>query len=119
MSSMKKPGPWRWLLCYGMWIVLSILVGVVAWYVHTTILYLALQLVEHPTWRPTGWSTDSLAGVARLSIFALGSAWLMIALWMEGALRRSLLEGRFWSFAARLTVVVGIVWAICYGILAL
>lgn len=112
-------GPWRWLLCYGVWILLSVVAGVVAWYLHTLILYLTALVIENPAWRPLGWSLDSLVGVSKLSVLVVGSLWLLVTMWLEGALRRSLLDRRFWRFAGRATAALVLVWLLCYGALAI
>ena len=115
-SNKRMAGPMQWVLCYGMWILLSALVGVVAWYLHTTVLSVTALVIENPTLRPYGWSADSLVGVHKLSIFILGSAWLIVSMWLEGALRRSLLEGRFWFFVGRMTAGLVLIGVVCYGI---
>lgn len=119
MSQTRTNGPWRWVLCYGVWILLSIVTGIVVWYLHTVVLYLMALVINNPALRPTGWSPDSLAGVSKLSILTLGSLWLLVTMWMEGALRRSVLEWRFWRFVGRLAAMLVVIWLICYGVLVL
>lgn len=61
-----------------------------AWRTHYAIIHLTEMLVES-SWRPTDWHRGSVAQVARLSIFMLGAIWLIYVLWLEYALRQSVL----------------------------
>lgn len=82
-----------WLLSYLIWIALMIFAAIAAWRMHYAVIHLTERLVESP-WRPTDWHSGSVAQVARLSIFALGSIWLIYILWLEYALRQSVLQKR-------------------------
>ncbi|MEZ4621321.1 MAG: hypothetical protein R2867_38275 [Caldilineaceae bacterium] len=76
------------------WLALTLLATVTAWQLHITVLYLAALLIANPTLRPTGWSSETLVGVSKLSILLWGSLWLIFVFYMEFKLRESMQERR-------------------------
>jgi len=81
----------HWLACYLIWFLLMILAAFTAWRAHYAVIYLTELLIDSP-WRPTDWHSGSVSQVSRLSIFFMGSVWLIYILWVEYALRQSVLD---------------------------
>lgn len=112
---MKRAGPLYLLL----WIVLSAVAALAAWYLNLAFLYLCSLWIDQPAWRPTGWSTGTLVTINRFSILVLGSIWLIFSTWLEIALRNSALEGKLWVLSRRIGLGIAATLVISFGILML
>ncbi|MEZ4736674.1 MAG: hypothetical protein R3E79_57065 [Caldilineaceae bacterium] len=81
------------------WLLLVGVATVVAWQAHITTLYVAALLLDHPTLRPTGWSSSTLIGISKLSVIGWGALWLIATSYLEYQLRESIADqrlGRQW-----------------------
>mgnify|MGYP000500813723 CR=1 FL=1 len=90
----------HWIASYLIWFLLMLLAAFAAWRVHYTVIHLTERLIESP-WRPTDWHDGSVASVSRLSLFSLGSIVLIYILWVEYALRQSVL----YNYLTRLSII--------------
>ncbi len=72
------------------WLVLAIGVALTAFQIHATLLFLGLLIVENPTFRPSGWSTNTIHSLSRILVLILGAFWLGFVVFLESYLR----EGR-------------------------
>ena len=101
------------------WLILSILAALTSFQVHATLIALALQLVNTPSLRPSGWSTQTIYGLSRLLWVIFGIFWII---WVmvtqeflsEGKQLHALKKRIFWLF-----LIVGIPYLICTIILLL
>ena len=69
------------------WLVLVALITLTAWQLHVTTLYLGTLLINSPTWRPRGWSSETLVGISKLSVLFWGSLWMLLTFYLEHQLR--------------------------------
>lgn len=90
----------------GLWIGLSALGALTAWFLHIDLLTFFNFIIESDTLRPTYWSSGTLGAISRASIFALGGGWLIFMTWLERALRLSNQEGTMWRLAGRLALAL-------------
>lgn len=97
----------------GAWLFLAILAAAAAWQLHILLLYFASLLVASP-WRPTGWTTGSVATLSRLSIVIWGSAWLILVMYLEYNLRESLREGLLQRRTTRVGIALLLIIAVGY-----
>mgnify|MGYP001163436001 CR=1 FL=1 len=72
------------------WLVLVALITLTAWQLHVTTLYLGTLLINSPTWRPRGWSSETLVGISKLSVLFWGSLWLLLTFYLEHQLRAAM-----------------------------
>lgn len=91
---MKKRHPLAQLGYVTGWLALTLLAVLTAWQLHLTTVYGAALLIDSPTWRPRGWSTETLVGVSKLSVLVWGSLWFMLTFFMEYKLREGVQERR-------------------------
>jgi len=83
------------------WLGLTVIATLTAWQLHVALLYLAALLIETPSLRPTGWSTNTLAAVSRLSLLIWGSLWLFFIMYLEHQLREAVQERRLLQRSGR------------------
>lgn len=91
------------------WLLLAALTAVVAWQLHVTLLYLASLMIANPTWRPPGWSADTVATLSRLSVVIWGSLCLIIVMYLEHRLREALKDGELLRQSLRFAIGLGVV----------
>ncbi|HRW10783.1 MAG TPA: hypothetical protein P5121_37030 [Caldilineaceae bacterium] len=77
-----------------LWLLLVALATLTAWQLHVTTLYWGTLLINSPTWRPSGWSSESLVGVSKLSILFWGALWLILTFYLEYHLRAAMQRKR-------------------------
>jgi hypothetical protein len=104
---------------YAAWFVLLILAAIAAFQLNAAILVLADAVIHNDALRPAGWNSSSLANVQRLSVFVLGSLWLIAILWMENHLRSAVREGHLVREIGRLGGLLLALIAGCYLLLLL
>ncbi len=109
----------RRLGMYSIWLTLSALAGVAAWYAYLALINLAALAVSNPALRPVGWSTATINGVSKLSIVVLGSLWLIAVSLMEYRLREALSEGRVLRQTGHFVLAIAIVFLFSYALLFL
>lgn len=103
-----------WLGYFLIWLLLSGLAIGVAWQAHISTLYLGALLINHPTWRPTGWSSDTLVGISKLSILIWASLCFIWVMYAENRLRESVNRRRLLQQSLRFLLILGAIFALCY-----
>ena len=88
-----------------------------AFQVQNLILYLGLLVIQNPSIRPPGWSSDTIVGINRCSFLILGSLWLGLAIFSEKYLREGSHEEHLLQNALRLTLIGGGIYAFSTGLL--
>ena len=101
------------------WIVLAALSVFVMFQIHTTLIAIAITVIENPDLRPLYWSMDTTYGLSRvfwliLGIFLLG--WVMFT---EGYLREGVTQKRLLKRFFLFLVIVGVIYGINYLVLLL
>lgn len=109
----------RTLLTFIIWLMLAAGAAYTAWVLHTTLIYLASRLVTSETYRPFGWTSESITPLSRLSIFVMGSIWLLYAMWLENRLQNAAKELRLWRYIGRTAVALTGILIVCMVILRL
>ncbi len=104
---------------YAAWFVLIVLAAIAAFQLNAAILVLADAIIRNDALRPAGWNSSSLANIQRLSVFVLGSLWLIAILWMENHLRDAVREGHLVREIGRLGGGLAALIAGCYLLLLL
>jgi len=105
------------LRSYTAWLLLSAFTAYTAWQLHLALIYVLTLVIQNPDLRPVGWNTGTVGLWSRLSIFILGGLWLITILFMEQGLSTSLKEKRLMTQIGRYIATIGIICAICYGLL--
>jgi len=99
------------------WLGLIVLATLTAFQVHVTLIAIALAVIENPSLRPLGWSTNTIYGLSRIFWLLLGILWLGWVMFTEGYLRegyqRQLLKQR----TLRLMIILAAIYAACLLIL--
>lgn len=107
------------LVTYLLWLVLTAVGGWVAWQWHATLIVLCTLWIESDLPRPTGWSTATLVGISRASLFINGSLWLMWMLYLESDLRRSAARKALTARGLQILAVYAGIVILCYVAVAL
>ena len=93
------------------WLGLVLLATLVAFQVHGMLVALALAVIENPSLRPPGWSTDTIFALSRVFWLILGILWLGWVMFTEGYLR----EGYQRHLLTRRIFLLVIILAATYG----
>jgi hypothetical protein len=95
------------------WIGLAILATLTAFQAHGTLIAISLAVIENPSLRPYGWTTNTIHALSRVFWLILGILWLGWVTYTEGYLRegyqRKLLRHR----TIRLTITLAAIYAAC------
>ena len=65
------------MLVAAAWLLLAAAAAWTAAQVHATVMFAGLKIVENPTLRPSGWTSNTLYGLSRFLWLCVGAAWLM------------------------------------------
>jgi len=106
-----------WLGYFAIWLLLSGLAIGVAWQAHISTLYLGTLLINHPTWRPTGWSSDTLVGISKLSLLVWASLCFIWIMYIENRLRESVSRRRLLRQSLRFLMGLAVCFALAYLLL--
>jgi hypothetical protein len=90
-----------------LWVLLSAIGGLLAW-------YLRINLFDLGVW--LRWSPWVVRGVDRWIIFVLGLLWLAYIFSVEGYLRNAVEQQRLWAKARPVLIIMLILLAIAYGL---
>ena len=101
------------------WLGLVILATLTAFQVHGTLIVISHAVIQNPSLRPLGWSTNTIYALSRVFWLILGILWLFWVMFTEGYLRegyqRHLLKQRI----IRLIIILAAVYGTCLIILFL
>jgi hypothetical protein len=98
------------------WLVLSAMVVLVAFQVHSLVMIAGAWLIESPALRPYGWSSTTLSGVSSFAYLVLGGITLAIITFWEQGLSRAATENRLLRQTGKYAAITGIVWIVCLGL---
>lgn len=98
------------------WLLLSAMVVLVAFQVHSLVMIGGAWLIESPSLRPYGWSSTTLAGVSSFAYLVLGGITLAIVTYLEQGLSRAATENRLLRQAGMYAAIIGVVWIVCLGL---
>jgi hypothetical protein len=101
------------------WIVLAALAAFVAFQIHATLIAIAIAVIENPSLRPSGWSTDTIYGLSRVFWLILGIFWLGWVTFIEGYLREGKNHQLLIKQSTLLLVILGVIYGINYLVLLL
>jgi len=104
---------------YAIWLVLAILVTITGFQVHSTLIALALSVVQNPSLRPPGWTTDTIYGLSRLLWLVVGIFWLGWVMLTEGYLSEGKRIERLMARSLRLLEIIASIYLTCLLILRL
>ena len=99
------------------WLILSSIATLTIFQIHTIVLSIALRVVENPSTRPVGWSTDTIHGLSRIAWLILGILLLLWVVFTEEYLREGNRYRKLKKRATRLFLIIVTVYIVCYGIL--
>jgi len=102
---------------YALWLALVILVTIVLFQVHTTLIAIALTVVQNPSLRPPGWNTNTIYGLSRLIWLILGIFWLGWVMFTEGYLSEGKRQEVLKKRALRLFLFIAVIYAVCFTVL--
>lgn len=101
---------------YGLWAALAAFLVLAFYQMHTTVVFIAIRMVENPATRPPGWSTATVTGVSRFVILILGALWLVLVSLLESYLhdfaQRGILLKRTISLSLAILAIFGISYAV-------
>ena len=107
------------LSTYIIWLALAVLVTLTGFQIHTTLIVIAVWVVQNPNLRPPGWTTGTIYGFSRLLWLILGIIWLGWVMFTEGYLsegkRLEILKKR----SLRLLLISVAIYTLCYLVLRL
>ena len=98
------------------WLLLSVMVVLVAFQVHSLVMIAGTWLIESPTLRPYGWSSTTLAGVSSFAYLVLGGITLGVITFLEQGLSRAATENRLLRQTGKYAAAIGVVWIVCLGL---
>ncbi len=101
------------------WVVFAALAAFVVFQLHATLIMIAIAVIENPTLRPSGWSTDTTYGLSRVFWLILGIFWLGWVTFIEGYLREGKNRQLLIKRSTLLLVIVGVIYGINYLVLLL
>ena len=119
MSSMtKRMQPMFSMVGYiVIWLALAVLATLTAFQVHGTLIAVSLAIIQNPSLRPYGWSTDTVYALSRVFWLILGILWLGWVMFTEGFLREGYQRQLLVKRTIRLAIILGGVYA--YSLLML
>ena len=101
------------------WLVLIILATFTAFQVHGTLIAISLVVIDNPSLRPLGWSTDTIYALSRVFWLFLGILWLGWVMYTEGYLREGVQRHLLKQRTIRLTIILAAIYGSCLLILFL
>ena len=104
---------------YTVWAILAALLVLALYQLHSTLVYVGLEMVENPSTRPAGWNTGTINGLSRFLFLVLGAVWLVSVSLMERYLATCREDGRSWICVGRLLLIIGAVYGLSYVIVLL
>ena len=96
------------------WLGLTVFATLTAIQIYGTLIAVSIAVIENPSLRPLGWSTDTVYALSRVFWLILGIFWLGWVMFTEGYLRegyqRQLLKNR----TLRLLIILGATYVIFF-----
>ena len=102
---------------YLLWIIIAAVMVLVAFQIHATIIYFALQAVQLPALHAVGWNSHTIHGLGRFLTLILGMAWLFLVTMLQSYLRDSLRQKKVKARVIRMAFVMGGIYLFCIALL--
>lgn len=99
------------------WLGLAVLATITAFQVHGTLIVIALAVIENPSLRPLGWSTDTIYALSRVFWLILGILWLGWVMFTEGYLSEGYHQSLLKQRTFRLVIILGTTYGVCLLVL--
>jgi hypothetical protein len=99
------------------WLALSVFATLTAFQMHGTLIAISLVIIENPSSRPLGWSTDTVYALSRIFWLVLGIFWLGWVMFTEGYLSEGYQQLILKKRIIRLTVILAVTYGACLLIL--
>jgi hypothetical protein len=100
-----------------LWLGLVILATFTAFQIHGTLIAISLAVIEDPSFRPPGWSTNTVFALSRVFWLILGILWLGWVMFTEGYLREGYEIQLLKQRTIRLTIILAAIYGYCLLIL--
>jgi small-conductance mechanosensitive channel len=104
---------------YATWIAFAVLGALTAFQVHAALIALGVMVVDSPTLRPTGWTFQSIYGLARVFWLLVGILWLGGVTFSEKYLRDGLQYQEFRVRSLRIFLVLAAIYLLCVVLLSI
>jgi hypothetical protein len=102
---------------YGSWLLIAAIAILVAFQIHSTMVFIGLRLVEVPAVNRVGWNTATIHGLSRFLYLALGIIWLGLVTSLERSLRKSKEKNKLLRHVLIILAIIGVVYIASYLIL--
>lgn len=99
------------------WLILAILLTLTIFQWHATLIVIALEVVNTPSLRPPGWSTDTVYILSRVLWLILGTVWLGIETFTFDFIIETKRPQILLQRVVRILIILGAAYSISYGIL--
>lgn len=113
----RKQGLFEGVGLFGLWIILAILMALVAFQVHATLIFLGLKAVQYPAMHEVGWNTHTIHGLGRFLTLILGIVWLFFVTMLQESLRNAIRAKKLKSLTLRVISILGGTYLVCIAIL--
>jgi hypothetical protein len=98
------------------WLGLGIFATLTAFQIHGTLIAISLAVIENPSLRPLGWSTDTIYALSRVFWLVLGILWLGWVMFTEGYLREGYQRQQLKHRTLRLIIILGATYVVFFVI---
>jgi hypothetical protein len=99
------------------WLTFAVFATLTAFQIYGTLIAISLAVVDNPSLRPYGWTTNSVYALSRLFWLVLGILWLGWVMFTEGYLREGYQEQLLKHRVIRLAVILAVTYGACLLIL--
>jgi len=102
---------------YGSWLLIAAIAVLLAFQIHSTLVYIGLLLVEIPAVNRAGWNTETVHGLSRFLYLVVGIFWLGLVTSLESYLRKSKEKNRLLTRVLIILAIFGLIYLASYLIL--
>lgn len=102
---------------YLLWAAMAAGMALVAFQIHTTLIYFSLKAVQQPALQRLGWNTYTIHGLGRFLTLILGIGWLFWVTMLQGYLRDWVREKKIKARVIRWAFVLGGIYLVCVALL--
>jgi hypothetical protein len=96
------------------WIIVAVLAALTAFQLHANLILISMAIINNPTLRPTGWSTDTIYGLSRVFWLVLGIFWLGLVMYSERNLYEGKNQGQLLKRFTLLIIILGVIYGVSY-----
>ena len=102
---------------YLLWALLAAGMVLVAFQIHTTLIFFSLKAVQLPALHAVGWNTHTIHGLGRFLTLILGIIWLFSVSILQGYLQDWMRQKKIKARVVRLAFVLGGIYLFCVALL--